>query len=179
LKDMLQGSTAQTTIILLDCRCYESRHTQASFWKKASHQLPLPDSEEQWRRNKTAIRRRILKTPNDIQTPVSPYCFGKISNATMHPTVATIALIASCIKLPHPLMTPSPIKTRPLMLCRTLARMAGARAASLTSCIGVVAFWIHHRRMRKYLTSSLENQFVAQCLVPCEIKKRYPIDNSG
>jgi hypothetical protein len=79
--------------------------------------------------------------PEDFQTPVTPYCCGKIPNATrMHPTVvATIVLI---VKLPYPLMTPSPIKTRPLILCKTLARMEGARAASLTSCIGV-AFWIH------------------------------------
>mmetsp|Transcript_9311 Transcript_9311/g.22605 ORF Transcript_9311/g.22605 Transcript_9311/m.22605 type:complete len:225 (+) Transcript_9311:234-908(+) len=78
-----------------------------------------------------------LKTPNPNQTPVRPTFGGKYQSAQRHPSVAVRVLRDSCRNEPVPIMIPSPIKTSPLMICSTLAIMAGSLAASRTSCSGV------------------------------------------
>ena len=87
--------------------------------------------------SQTPANRRALKTTNPIQTPGNPILGGSIRSTHRHPAVATTFVRDYCRKSPHPIITPSPMNTRPLIIWRTLAMYEGIKAVSCTSWSGV------------------------------------------
>ena len=59
----------------------------------------------------------MLNTPKLIHTPVNPNIFGRVLSDMIEAIVDITVPMESCIKLPVPIMTPSPMLFVCLFLC--------------------------------------------------------------